>query len=176
MSGPGQRNARNTINQFVEQAFVALDQVDYYRVLGISSASGPDQVREAYYMLASRLHPDIHGEEIAGEFRTKLTAVFSRVVEAYKVLSDVDKRRAYDAALAGGDLRMRAGVRARPKAPEEQIKDAKARRFYQLGLSALGDKNFNSALTNFRLALSMEPDSQIIKGKIAEAEAGLAGR
>jgi curved DNA-binding protein CbpA len=170
------RNARETISQFVEQAFSALDQVDYYRVLGVSSACNQEQIREAYYLLASRLHPDIHGEDISSEFRVKLTAVFSRVVESYKVLSDVDKRRQYDSALAGGDLRMRVGTRARPKAPEEQIKDAKARRFFQLGLAALHDKNGQTAITNFRLALSMEPDSELIKSKIAEAEALVACR
>jgi DnaJ-class molecular chaperone len=170
-----QRDPRAAIAEFVDRAYPALDQIDYYRMLGVSSAATERDIRAAYYGLAARLHPDVHGEEIAAEFRTKLTAVYSRVVEAYKVLSDGPRRQQYDAALAGGDMRLKAGAKARPKAATDQISNASAKRFFQLGISALHDRNGNSAVTNFRLALSMEPDNDLIKQKLAEAERLLKG-
>jgi curved DNA-binding protein CbpA len=79
---------RAAIEQFVDRAYAALEQTDYYRVLGMSSAASEQEIRDAYYKLAARLHPDIHGEGLDPDFRRKLTTVFSRVVEAYRVLSD----------------------------------------------------------------------------------------
>ena len=47
----------------------------------MSSAASTEEIRDAYYKLASRLHPDVHGEGIDPDFRRRLTSVFSRVVE-----------------------------------------------------------------------------------------------
>ena len=164
------RARRATIANFVEQAYLALDQVDYYRVLGVVSSCTTDDVRTAYYKLAAKLHPDLHGLDSPSDFRTKLTTVFSRIVEAYKVLSD-DKRRAdYDVALARGNLRLRSGASTRPPPVEQGIQNPSAKRFFQLGLAALNDNSPKSAITNFKLALKLEPDCKVILDKIAEAE------
>jgi len=160
---------RAAIHQFVDRAYAALDQTDYYRVLGVSSASSERDVRDAYYKLAARLHPDIHGEGAEAEFRSRLTTVFSRVVEAYKVLSDRRKRADYDAALAQGMLRMTAGLKVKPRI-EEAITDANARKFYLLAQKAMADGDGRSALMNLRIAASSEPDSPIIRDAVTRAE------
>jgi curved DNA-binding protein CbpA len=160
---------RAAIHQFVDRAYAALDQTDYYRVLGVSSVSSERDVRDAYYKLAARLHPDIHGEGAEPEFRSRLTTVFSRVVEAYKVLSDRRKRADYDAALAQGMLRMTAGLKVKPRI-EEAITDANARKFYLLAQKAMADGDGRSALMNLRIAMSSEPDSPIIRDAVSRAE------
>jgi len=158
------------IAAFVDQAFQSLDQVDYYQVLGVSSASSAEQIRSAYYRLAAYLHPDVHGLEIDPVYHNKLTTVFSRVVEAYKVLADQNKRHAYDGQLARGNMRMRAGTMPGPVRPEDTLSNAKARRFYELSQRALGDNDFKSARTNLKLALSMEPDSKMLQEALAKLE------
>jgi len=160
---------RAAIHQFVDRAYAALDQTDYYRVLGVSSASSERDVRDAYYKLAARLHPDIHGEGAEPEFRSRLTTVFSRVVEAYKVLSDRRKRADYDVALAQGMLRMTAGLKVKPRA-EEAITDANARKFYLLSQKSMADGDGRSALMNLRIAMSIEPDSPILRDAVTRAE------
>jgi len=169
------RKRRDTIAEFVEAAHGALEQTDYYRVLGVSSAASSSEIRASYYNLAQSLHPDVHGETLEEAYREKLTAVFSRVVEAYKVLSDEERRSNYDSALAGGAMRLRAGAKHRPRAPEDQIQHAAAKKFFQLGLTALRAKNCKTAVQNFKLALKMEPESELIKKKLAEAEAESKG-
>lgn len=160
---------RAAIQQFVDRAHAALDQTDYYRVLGVSSAASEREIRDSYYKLAARLHPDIHGDDADPAFRGRLTTVFSRVVEAYKVLSDRRKRADYDAALAQGMLRMTAGLKIKPRV-EEGIADPNARKFYQLAQKAMADGDGRSALVNLRIAMSSEPDNPILREAVSRAE------
>jgi len=62
--------------------------IDYYRVLGVSPSATNRAIREAYLGLVRRLHPDRVGP--GG------TALFQQITEAYEVLSNPLKRRAYD--------------------------------------------------------------------------------
>lgn len=62
---------------------------DYYATLGLSRNASPDEIRKAYRGLARKLHPDVNKEPDAAER-------FSEVQEAYDVLSDDEKRKAYD--------------------------------------------------------------------------------
>ena len=64
---------------------------DYYEVLQISPNADPDMIHRVYRLLAQRYHPDNgdSGDESA----------FRAVTEAYKTLSDPEKRAAYDVHL-----------------------------------------------------------------------------
>jgi len=64
---------------------------DYYMLLGIPREESTRGIRKAFRDLARRHHPDRAGP--SG------TPMFRDVVEAYRVLSDPDRRRAYDAKL-----------------------------------------------------------------------------
>jgi DnaJ-class molecular chaperone len=164
---------RATVADFVERAFVVLGEVDYYQILGLGRDATDDAIRAAYYKLATRLHPDVHGDELEPEFRRKLTAVFSRAVEAYRVLTDGARRLEYDAGLADGEVRMAAGVKVKAK-PEESIQDANARKFYTLGAQALGGGDTKAAVMNLRVAFSLER-SPVIKEALDRAEAAHVG-
>jgi curved DNA-binding protein CbpA len=161
---------RAAIQQFVDRAYGALDQIDYYRVLGVSSAATEQEIRDAYYKLAARLHPDVHGDDVDAGFRLRLTTVFSRVVEAYRVLSDQRRRRQYDEALAQGLLRLGAGMKVKERV-EEQIADAGARRFFLLAQKAMETGDTRSAIMNLRIASSSEKNNPVILDLLARAEA-----
>jgi curved DNA-binding protein CbpA len=165
---------RAAIQQFVDRAYDALEQTDYYRVLGVSSAASELEIRDAYYKLAARLHPDIHGHDSDVDFRVRLTTVFSRVVEAYKVLSERGRRADYDQALAQGMLRMNAGAKIRPRV-DDGIVDANARKFYQLAQKAMADGDGRSALMNLRIAMSSEPDNPVLREAMSRAEGLVRG-
>ena len=62
---------------------------DYYRTLGLLPTATLGEVKSAYRRKASALHPDRNPSE-------KAHAQFQAMQEAYEVLSDIDKRRAYD--------------------------------------------------------------------------------
>jgi len=73
---------------------------DYYEVLGVAREASDDEIRKAYRQAALKHHPDRNqgNPEAEGKFK--------EATEAYTVLSDADKRAAYDrfghAGLGGG--------------------------------------------------------------------------
>ncbi len=66
-----------------------MDFKDYYQLLGIDKTADADTVKKAYRKLARKFHPDVSKEADAA-------ARMSEVNEAYAVLSDPEKRAAYD--------------------------------------------------------------------------------
>ena len=66
---------------------------DYYEVLGLSKGASEDEIKKAYRKLSKKYHPDINKEPDAEE-------KFKEVSEAYEILSDPQKRAAYDLVAA----------------------------------------------------------------------------
>lgn len=62
---------------------------DYYEVLGISKSADSTAIKKAYRQLAKKYHPDRNKEKGAEDS-------FKEVQEAYDILSDKQKRSAYD--------------------------------------------------------------------------------
>ena len=78
---------------------------DFYAVLGVPTHASESEIRSAYRALARKLHPDAGEGSSAEKFRA--------IQDAYEVLGDPEKRRAYDRA------RQRiAGARYSPGIPE----------------------------------------------------------
>jgi molecular chaperone DnaJ len=62
----------------------------YYEILGVPGDASDREIKEAYRLLARKLHPDVCSEEGSGDR-------FREVNEAYRVLSDHGERARYDA-------------------------------------------------------------------------------
>jgi molecular chaperone DnaJ len=67
-----------------------LSKRDYYEVLGVERSADAEQLKKAYRALALKYHPDRNPDDPAAEDR------FKEASEAYAVLSDPERRRAYD--------------------------------------------------------------------------------
>ncbi len=63
----------------------------HYEILGVGADAGEDEIKAAYKRLIQQVHPDKGGSE----------ALFRKVNEAYKTLSDPAQRAAYDESLRG---------------------------------------------------------------------------
>lgn len=62
---------------------------DYYEILGINRTASEEDIRRAYRKLARKYHPDVNNDPDASKR-------FSDITEAYDVLCDAEKRKAYD--------------------------------------------------------------------------------
>lgn len=67
-----------------------MSKQDYYSVLGISRNATADEIKKAYRKLAMQYHPDKNQGDKAAEEK------FKQITEAYEILSDEQKRAAYD--------------------------------------------------------------------------------
>src|SRR5438552_18130069 len=68
---------------------MATNKRDYYEILGVSRSATDDELKKAYRRLAKQYHPDANNDQGA-------EARFIEVNEAYEILSDSQKRAAYD--------------------------------------------------------------------------------
>ena len=77
-----------------------VSRADYYEVLGVSRDASEQELKSAYRKLALKFHPDRNPGDHAAEEK------FKEASEAYQVLSDAEKRAAYDrfghAGVSGG--------------------------------------------------------------------------
>src|SRR5436309_853459 len=66
------------------------ERTDYYKTLGVGKNASDAEIKKAYRKLARQYHPDRNPGDKSAEER------FKQISQAYDVLSDADKRKAYD--------------------------------------------------------------------------------
>jgi hypothetical protein len=91
---------------------------NYYSLLGVSQNASSQDIKRAFRERAKRLHPDIAGDLAGGEMR--------KLLSAYEVLSDQDRRAEYDRAYSRFTGKyhfdFRTFLRERPGDPESQAR------------------------------------------------------
>src|SRR3954465_12862768 len=70
---------------------MATKKRDYYEVLGLNRDAPDEEIKKAYSKLAMKYHPDRNPDSKDTEEK------FKEAKEAYEILSEAEKRRAYDA-------------------------------------------------------------------------------
>ena len=73
----------------------------YFAILEVTSDATPDEVHSAYRRLAKAFHPDHYGGD---------SEPFQQIHEAYSVLGNPDKRKAYERSLPGRQVRRVPGI------------------------------------------------------------------
>ncbi len=63
---------------------------DYYKILNVSETASDEEIKKAYRRLAKECHPDAAGDNPQKEQR------MYELQEAYEILGDTEKKKAYD--------------------------------------------------------------------------------
>jgi preprotein translocase subunit Sec63 len=93
-SAKQERRKEEAHSQWHQQpVFPATPVKDHYRALGVQRKAGAEEIKSAFRRLAKTCHPDLFPND------PKTEARFKEINEAHEVLSDPDKRGAYDRTL-----------------------------------------------------------------------------
>jgi curved DNA-binding protein CbpA len=114
--------------------------IDYYALLGVNRDASEVEIREHFRALAREAHPD----RVPAPRRAEAEAKFQELAEAVNVLTNAERRKAYDfersmvaaAGLAGLDS------------------DSATQTYMSQGIAAFQEKLYAEAAGNFQLAVS----------------------
>lgn len=149
-----------------------LDELDYYQLLEARREASTSELKQAYYQLSRRFHPDVHRHQIA-DVRGAAERVAKRLTEAWSVLRDPRRRRSYDAKLGTGDgVRIQlaeAEAVADKRSVEERLGTTpNGRRYFTLAHTDIDRGDLKSAVRNLQMALTFEPQNSFFKQKLEE--------
>jgi tetratricopeptide (TPR) repeat protein len=104
------------------EAHAKLADRTHFELLGVTRDATDAQVKEAYFRLAKRFHPDVHHDPALADLRDQIEAVFVALGEAYEVLRNPRIRARYESQLHPAP---KAGAGAAPPDRERDAQQAR---------------------------------------------------
>ena len=150
-----------------------LGELDYYQLLHLGSDAKPSDIKRAFHATSRAFHPDSNRNQ-EPEVRRAIDEIAKRVSEAYSILRNPRRRKAYDQQVtAKAGVRMQlaeaeaAGSRKQTEAREGRT--PQGRQYFNLASASLRQADFASAVRNLQTAVTFEPDNAYFKEQLAEA-------
>lgn len=151
-----------------------LDELDYYQLLHVQPGAQASDIKRAFHQTSRAFHPDAN-RHLEGEVRVEVEQISKRITEAYTVLRDPRRRRAYDVKLASGEagqgavrLQLAEARQAHQKA-DHQGKTPQGQQFLKKALQDIDRGDHVNAARNLQTALTFEPQNAYFKQLLAEA-------
>jgi tetratricopeptide (TPR) repeat protein len=143
------------MRQEILDRFEKLGDMDYYQLLGVQRDAALTAIRKAYFLAAKRYHPDAIARLDLKAVRTEAGAVFARIAEANEVLSDPQRREAYDRAPDGDAGKIDVAILGQ------------AETFYRKGEILINMGDFRGALEYLKNAVELYPDEAAYQSDLA---------
>lgn len=86
----------HTLQPFLDRLSQA---TNYYQVLDLPLTAEPTEIKDAYYALARRYHPDRFHLKSGTTLHSQISSGFARITQAYETLTDPKARSTYDSSL-----------------------------------------------------------------------------
>lgn len=160
------------------EAFVKiLDELDYYQLLQVVPDVSRRDLKLAYYEISRTYHPDSVHTQDAG-VRENCHRITKVMTEAYCVLRDPRKRKAYDAHReSGGGMRMQlaaaAAAHAKTEAEKRTGTTPQGKQFLHKAEEEIRLDNVAGAIQHLQMALTFEPGNAQFKELLEELRKSL---
>jgi DnaJ-class molecular chaperone len=156
------------------QALVRImGELSYYQILHVEPGVPNREIKRAYYATARTFHPD-NNRHLEPAMRKDCHLISKRITEAYCVLRDPRKRKAYDERLRSGEgLRIQLSeakaAHAKRDTESRQGKTPQGRQFVQKAVQDMQRGDHAAAVNNLQMALTFEPGSDYFKELLEKA-------
>jgi tetratricopeptide (TPR) repeat protein len=140
----------------IEKLAAHLGKLDHYAVLGLEAGAPAHAIKKAYFKAAKRYHPDSLARKGLAGLEDKAARVFGRVSEAFEILSDPDKKDAYD-----------RGVSGEPEIDTARL--AQAETSFRKGEILVKMGNFQGALEYLQPAVDLWPEEPAYRSALGWA-------
>lgn len=174
---------------------ISLETKNHFDLLGVKPSADTKQIREAFYELSRKFHPDRYFKKNIGSYRARIEHVYRRLTAVHELLADDQKRAAY--LRAHPELLVDAPVVAiprtksnevpRPHTPEDDAREAERRaRFSKHPYFAKGQRmkellgrarehmakgDWGHAFTDLHMAHQLDATNDEAKKLLAEVRA-----
>jgi curved DNA-binding protein CbpA len=156
--------------------------LNFYQILKVSPVATEDEIRDSFHREAMLFHPDQYASSNDAMMVALAKDAYQKVVEAYRILSNRDKRREYDESLNPSGV----GPDEESTVDENAITSVKRRpnwasggpgdKFFKMAEQALTNGDAKSALVNIQIALSSDPNNITYKNFKLRVEAQIKKR
>jgi hypothetical protein len=138
----------------VQDAYDSLELQNFYEMLGVNRTTSAMGIKNAYFTLIKRYHPDQHFSPAMSELEEKLNALKNAFDEAYETLIDKNKRERYNLDLSSGvkkHINLEGAQMARP-ASKKTAED-----YFEEGMKLYNEGDYWSAEESFQGAVGLDP-------------------
>jgi len=138
---------------------------NHYEVIELPPTADAEEIKEAYYAMARRYHPDRFHLKSGTRLHSDISSAFARVTQAYETLTDATARQAYDHMLERSGAFARNAEEAGRSADDDgqpgnegaAEEYGRAEYNFREGLGALQQGRFDGALNFLAAAVRLDP-------------------
>jgi len=154
-AAPGKKEL--TLEKYLAQTEAA---ETHYELLDISHRASIGEIKQAYFDLAKRFHPDLFHKQTDAATQTRIQHAFTEIAHAYETLRDEEKRKSYDFKLRKilAELeKLSPEERSQPKPAQKNLTEASE--IFEHGFNLLMDEDYEQALPYIVRAVHLAPDN-----------------
>ena len=153
-----------------------MDELDYYQLLHVNADASASEIRQAFHASSRTYHPDAN-RSLPPELREQCARISKRITEAYCVLHDTRRRRAYDARRGEDGAALRIQLAEARQAHSSQQKTERrgatpqGRQYHAKAEAEIKAGNLPAAVRHLQMALTFEANNAGFKSLLEELRA-----
>jgi curved DNA-binding protein CbpA len=154
------------LNKFLKRL---RDAENYYEVIELPPTAQSSEIKEAYYAMARRYHPDRFHLKSGTSLHAEISSAFAQVTQAYETLTDANARSVYDQTLQRSNAFSKTTEKAEPAVNSGAADDldfetdgadtefGRAEYHFREGVGALQQGRINAAIKHLSNAARLQP-------------------